>query len=354
MKKASMVKRSTVMAGMASLMVLAACGNNAGSDNNDAANAANNNGNNASGNGESVEMTAATINPSESLLAQTLSAFAEEIEAESNGEITFDVHTGGTVGNASSLYQSVISGDIDMVYSDTGWFAEHNPEFDILSTNYLFEDQEHFESIVNEEGALQYFEDLLIDNPGLRTVMYAGGLERNIISAFPIESAEDLEGRQMRSGGSSAEMEWWQSLGANPTTIDFNEVYSALQTGVAEGSQNSLDAMIEQRFGEVADYVARTQHNLTLGFIVMNNERYETLSEEHQEAIQRAADNIQEEYISRAFDQADESMQELIEEFGVEFTDPERDELIEISRGQMEELAEEYGVLDTVQEIFER
>ncbi|MDT8858914.1 TRAP transporter substrate-binding protein [Alkalihalobacillus sp. MEB130] len=304
------------------------------------------------GNEGTVELVAATINPSDSHLAQTLTAFAEEIEEQSDGAITVRVHTGGTVGNASSLYQSVISGDIDFIYSDTGWFAEHNPVFNILSTNYLFEGQEHFESIVNNDGKLAYFEDALVENPGLKTIMYAGGLERDIISTFPIESVEDLKGKAMRSGGSSAELDWWQNLGANPTSIDFNEVYSAMQTGVAQGSQNSLDAMIEQRFGEVGKYVARTQHNLTLGFVVMNNDRYESLSQEHKDAIQRAADIIQPEYISKAFDLADESMETLENDFGVTFTNPDREEFIERSRIQTMELAEEYGVVDIVEEIF--
>ncbi|SDI79797.1 TRAP transporter substrate-binding protein [Alteribacillus bidgolensis] len=302
--------------------------------------------------GETVELVAATINPSDSLLARSLTAFADEVENQSDGAIEFTVHTGGQAGDASSLYQSVITGDIDVIYSDPDWFAEHNPEFNVLGTNYLFEDQEHFESVVNESDKLSYFEDLLVEDPGLKTVMYAGGLERNIISTFPIESIEDLEGQDMRSGGSSTEMEWWKNLGANPSTIDFSEVYTAIQTGVVDGSQNSLDAMIEQRFGEVADYVARTQHELTLGFVVMNNERYESLDSELQEAIQTASEEVQAEYISKAFEQAEEDMETLESEFGVEFTEPDREEFIERSRVQMEEIAEEQGIEEEVEDIF--
>ncbi|SDN87063.1 TRAP transporter substrate-binding protein [Alkalicoccus daliensis] len=319
--------------------------------NNNGNQAANNESNNETGDAE-VSLVAATINPGDALLAQALTAFAEEINEESNGEIEVTVHTGGQVGDASSLYQSVISGDIDIIYSDSGWFAEHEPVFDVLATNYLFEDQEHFETVVNEGDSLSYFEDLLRENPGLETVMYAGGLERNIISTFPIESHEDLQGEDMRSGGSATEMEWWRSLGANPTTIDFNEVYTAIQTGVVDGSQNSLDAMIEQRFGEVADYVARTQHNLTLGFVVMNGERFEELDEEHKEAISRASETVQPEYIQMAFEQAEEDMETLETEFDITFTNPDREAFIEISREQMHEIAEEHGVVDEMEEIF--
>lgn len=303
--------------------------------------------------GDILKLVAATINPNDALLTKALIAFSEEIEIQSEGRITVDVHGGGTLGNASSLYQSVINGDIDMIYSDTGWFAEHHPEFDILSTNYLFEDQEDFETIVNTDGKFSYFEDLLIEKPGLKTVMFAGGLERNMISTFPIESVTDLKGQSIRSGGSASELEWWASLGANPTTVDFNEVYSAIQTNVVHGSQNSLDAMIEQRFGEVAKYVARTQHNLTLGFVVMNNERYESLSNENKAAIEKAKEKVQTEYIKKAFEVAEEDITILEDEFGVTFTNPDKTGFIEASRKQTQTLAEEFGITDIVAEIFD-
>ncbi|WP_157911682.1 TRAP transporter substrate-binding protein [Alteribacter populi] len=311
------------------------------------------NNSNANDNEGQVELVAATINPSETLIGEAFIAFAEAVEEESNGEISVTAHTGGQVGDASSIYQSVISGDIDIIYSDTGWFSEHEPAFDILASNYLFRDQEHFNDIVNESDRLDYFEGLIRDNPGLETVMYIGGLERNILSTFPIESIEDLNGKSMRSGGSAVEMEWWQLLGASPQNIDFSEVYSALQTGVVEGTQNSLDSMIENRFAEVGDYVARTQHILTLGFVVMNGEKFDSLSDEHKEAIAAASERIQPEYTELAFEEAEQYAETLETEFGVTFTEPDKEEFIRISRDQMMETAEELGIEDIVVDIFD-
>lgn len=328
------------------LLFLGACNNSEGDDGEE--------GGEQEVSGETeVNLVAATINPSDHNLTETLTAFTEEIENQSDGEISFTVHSGGTVGNASSLYQSVISGDIDMIYSDTGWFVEHNPEFELLGTTYLYDDREEFESIVNSEDGLDYFEDLLLENPGLKTVMYAGGNERSIISTFPIESVSDLEGRQMRSGGSSTEMDWWSKLGASPQNIDFSEVYSAMQTGVVEGSQNSVSAMLAERFGEVGSHLNRTAHIFDLGFVVMNNERYEDLDEEHQEAIEDASKIVQKEYITRAFDETEDLVDELVEEFDVTVIEPELDEFIQIGEEHREEIIEDNDIDEEVLEQFE-
>lgn len=300
-----------------------------------------------------VNMVAATINPSDHILTETLIAFAEEIENQSGGEISFTVHSGGTVGNASSIYQSVISGDLDMIYTDTGWFVEHNPEFELLGTTYLYRDQEHFESIINSEEGLDYFEELLIESPGLKTVMYAGGNERNIISTFPVEDISDLSGRQMRSGGSSTEMEWWSMLGANPINVDLSEVYSGLQTGVVEGSQNSVNAMLAERFGEVATHLNRTAHIFDLGFVVMNNDKYEELSDEHKESIDDAASIVQEEYISKAFNDTEDLVEELVEEFDVTVVEPELNEFIEVAEEHRNRVIDENDIDPEVLEQFE-
>lgn len=302
---------------------------------------------------EKVTLVAATINPDGSLLANALEGLAKKIEEKSDGQIEFKVFTGGQLGDASSIYQSVITGDIDMIYSDTGWFAEQHPQFDILETNYLFESKEHYESVVNTPGKLKYFEDLLIKDPGLKTLMFAGGLERDIISTYPINSIADMAGKNMRSKSVSTNMDWWTSMGSNPVPVAFNEVYTALQTGVVEGSQNSLDAMINMRFGEVAKYVARTQHNLSLGFVVMNNDKFESLDSELQSVILEAAKEVQPEYIAEAFAQADELAKKLENDFGVEFTNPDRVDMIKASRKQMEDLAKKYDIEDVMKEMLE-
>lgn len=324
------------------LLLATACGNSDSSNSSD-----------GSDDGETVTLVASTINPENTLLGEAFVAFAEEIENQSNGEIELNLHMDGALGGASSLYQSVISGDIDIIYSDAGWFTEHQPAFDVISSYYLFEDQEHFESVVNSEDKLAYFEDALRESPGLNTLMYIGGIERNILSTFPIESVEDLSGKVMRSGTGAPELEWWSALGASPVSIDLSEVYSGLQTGVAEGTQNSLDSMIHNRFGEVGDYVARTQHDLTLGFVVMNNDRYEELSDSHKEAIQRAAEIVQPEYIEIAFDRAEDDMKTLEEDFNITFTDVELDGFIERSRTLLMDRAEEHDVVDIIEEILE-
>ena len=301
---------------------------------------------------DSVTLVSATINKEGTLLADALKAYGDEIVAQSNGSVAVKFYPGGQLGDAASQYQSVIDGTIDMIYTDTGWFGETYPEFDVLEGNYLFRGKDHFIDVTSDLDNFSYFTDKLVDDPGVVVLMIAGGLERDIISTYPINSIDDVKGKNMRSKSTATNMEWWSLIGANPVPVAFNETYTAVQTGVVNGSQNSPDAMISQRFGEVNNYLARTQHNISFGFIIMNKEKYDSLGAGTQKILTDAAAKIQPIYIEEAFARTDKQVQQLQDEFGLEITNPDRGPFIEASRKQISALAAKYGIEDVMDAIF--
>lgn len=302
---------------------------------------------------EDLTLFIATITHHNSLLGEAMAGFGDLLEEKSNGSIKAKVFFGGQLGDASSLYQAVIDGNIDIIQSDSGWFAEQHPVFDILECNYLFKGADHFEQVLNTPGKFKFFEDKILEDPGLKTIFYVGGLERDVLSTFPVNSIEDLNGKTMRSKSLATNMEWWELIGARPVPVSYSELYTAIQTGVVNGSQNSLDAMINSRLAEVGKYVARTQHNIHLGLVVMNNKKFQSLSPEQQKIILEAGQEAQRIYIKKAFETNNLAAQKLVDEFGVTITNPDKEPFIEASRKQLWDLAKKYGVEDTIRDIFE-
>jgi TRAP-type C4-dicarboxylate transport system substrate-binding protein len=76
----------------------------------------------------------------------------------------------------------------------------------------------------------------------------------------PIASPQDLEGVKLRTMKVPAHVATFESLGANPTPMNFGEVYSALQQGVIDGQENPLAIITSQRFYEVQKYLSTTGH----------------------------------------------------------------------------------------------
>ncbi len=299
-----------------------------------------------------ITMTASTINPEGSLLANALVDLCDTINKKSGGSIEFKTFLGGRVGNIQTLHQSVISGDIDFILIDPGTFAGSHPVFSILDSAFVFRDRDHFMEVLSTPGRFAFFEDLLLKDPGLRVLMYVGGGERGLVTLFPVNKLSDLKGKNMRSRPIPVEMDWFKALGTNPIAIDFNELYTALQTKVVEGTQNSFDAAIKQRFGEVAKYFARTQHAFNLLLGVMNEKKFASLAPEQQKVIREASAEMQKKHIQIAFDAEEALAKKLQADFGVTITYPDKAEMIEVSRSLLYGRAKKLNVEAEIRKIF--
>ena len=77
---------------------------------------------------------------------------------------------------------------------------------------------------------------------------------------MPIQTADDLKGFKIRVAVVPMYVSLFKALGAAPTAINFSELYSALQTRVVDGQENSLALIDSARFYEVQTHVSMTNH----------------------------------------------------------------------------------------------
>jgi TRAP-type C4-dicarboxylate transport system substrate-binding protein len=80
----------------------------------------------------------------------------------------------------------------------------------------------------------------------------------------------------------------FQALGANPTPMNFGEVYSALQQGVIDGQENPLAIITSQRFFEVQKYLSTTGHVFAVYMPVISQPFFASLSAEHQQLVRNS------------------------------------------------------------------
>ena len=296
--------------------------------------------------------TVATITAETHIQGRALKELGNRLQKETNGRIEFRMFYSGQLGKSETLRDSVIKGNVDIMNEGLGLFSSYHPSIDLLEAFYSFKSLEHFKSVVNTPGKLDYFNNLLLKNPGVRILFYSGGYERDIISTFPINSIADLRGKTMRSRNVKVEMDWWKLLGANPVPVDFGEIYTAMQTGVVQGTQNSTEAMISSRLVEVGKYVARTQHRIEMTGAVMNEAKFQNLPKEFQNLILKLSAEIQKEYIDIAIGETEGHLKTMREKYGITITTPDLGPFVEASRKQFWELADKLNVRTMAEQIF--
>ncbi|NNK95316.1 MAG: TRAP transporter substrate-binding protein DctP, partial [Desulfobacterales bacterium] len=118
----------------------------------------------------------------------------------------------------------------------------------------------------------------------------SGGFFAFSNSKRPITSVADMEGLRIRTMTLPTHQAMVSSLGGKPTPLPWAEVYTALQTGVADGQMNPIPIIAFAKFDEVQKYLSITNHVITPYIWTMNKDFYDGLSAEHRKIIDWASE----------------------------------------------------------------
>jgi len=239
---------------------------------------------------KSVTLQVGHVEPEDRSTHQALLEFKKEIETESKGSITIEIHPNGALGGDVQLTESVAMGTLDMALPATSVLVTYSPEFGILDMPYLFSNTENaFAAMDGKVG--EHFNGML-EEVGIKNLGYSfNGLRSITNSVRPINEPADLKGMKVRVMESPVFIDFFETLGANATPMSFNELFTGLQQGTVEAQENPPSLIYSNKFYEVQKYLSLTEHvNNFLAFI-MNKDLYDSLSTEQQGIITKAAKN---------------------------------------------------------------
>ncbi|MGQ7848074.1 TRAP transporter substrate-binding protein [Granulosicoccus sp. 3-233] len=218
--------------------------------------------------------------------------FEELVEERSEGEIDVQIFPSSQMGPDREMIEGVQSGVLEMAVSPSSFFAGWDPAFAVVELPYVYPSKEVALDVLNGDTGKQMLERL--EPLGLTGLGWMeNGLRHITNNVRAIETPEDLQGVKLRTMKVPAHVATFETLGANPTPMNFGEVYSALQQGVIDGQENPIAIIDSQRFQEVQKYLSLTGHVFTVYIPVISQHFMSSLPEEQQtllrDAMQEAA-----------------------------------------------------------------
>ncbi len=218
---------------------------------------------------------------------RALLKFEELVEAGSNGEIDVQIFPSSQMGPDREMIEGVQTGVLEMAIPPSSFFAGWDPAFAVIELPYMYASKEIAFDVLDGEAGKGML--TRVENQGL---VGLGWLElgvRNVTNNVrPVASPEDLEGIKLRTMKVPAHVATFETLGANPTPMNFGEVYSALQQGVIDGQENPLAIITSQRFYEVQKYLSTTGHVFAVYMPVISKPFFDSLPEEHRQLIRES------------------------------------------------------------------
>lgn len=219
---------------------------------------------------------------------QHMQRFADELRTRSNGSI--DIQLVLNAGSEQSIVESVALGSMDMAL--TGFSGI--PEYDVLYTPSLLRDVAHGIRVMNGplgQRAAAAFQRRY------RARMIGGGSAGgfNISLRTPIANWQSFRGQKIRVPPFDSYPPAVQLLGGIPTPVPFNEVYLALQQGVADGLITLINVMLANRFSEVSRNVVSNDFGVGMDKIFIGERSWARLSAQQQQLFTATFNEMQDE-----------------------------------------------------------
>ncbi len=147
-----------------------------------------------------------------------------------------------------------------------------------------------------------------------------------------------------------------KALGGIPVAMSYGDVYTSLQTGIIDGTENNETALTTGKHGEICKVYSTDQHAMIPDVMVMSAKVWKTISPQDQNIILEAARESTESH-KIAWDAAiDEAIREAESQMGVEFVnDVDKDAFRQATSGMIDDYCAQYpGVkelLDTIDSV---
>lgn len=212
---------------------------------------------------------------------------------EANTDMEVEIYPDDVLGGQAEVMEQTAEGDIQITQVSIGGLSHYTDKALVYNFPFAYPEDTRvaYELWRPENEFTSELFDEIQEIAGVKpmNVFPRGGGMAFSNNIRPIETLEDMEGIQFRAMD-EMQIELYRTLGAEGVSVPWEELYTALQTGVADGQLNPPYMFLQQSFDEVQDYMTLPGVSPGNGVFIVSPEWYENLDEEIQEVIDLAFD----------------------------------------------------------------
>ncbi len=197
---------------------------------------------------------------------------SDAIRDETRGRVDIQIFPNNQLGSDTDMLSQVRSGGVEFFTLSGLILSTLVPAASINGIGFAFPSYDTVWKAM--DGDLGAYVRAQIEKANLAVMerIWDNGFRQITSSVKPIVTPDDLKGMKIRVPVSPLWTSMFKAFDAAPTSINFNEVYSALQTKVVEGQENPLAIISTAKLYEVQKYCSLTNH-MWDGFWFLANKR---------------------------------------------------------------------------------
>ena len=216
---------------------------------------------------------------------------ASKIAADSKGRIDFQVYPNNQLGNDTDMLSQLRSGALDFQTLSPLILGTLVPAAQISGVGFAFKDYSQvWAALDGELGAHVRRQIAATGTLFAMDKIWDNGYRQITTSTHAVSKPDDLKGMKIRIPPSPFWVSMFKAFDASPATINFAEVYSALQTKVVDAQENPLAIIATAKLNEVQKYITTTYHVHLQYAVIVNKKFWDGLPADIRAELEKAMD----------------------------------------------------------------
>jgi len=219
----------------------------------------------------------------------------KKLEAATGGRLSIQMYASMQLGSEKETIEQAQVGALQLARVSVGALGPVVDDLNVFNLPFLFRDTAHMDEVI--DGPIgQELLDKVTDSPNTHLVglafMDAGA--RNLYDTKkPIKDIADVKGLKVRVMGNPTFVDMMNAIGGNGVAMGYDQVFSALQTGVVDGAENNPPSFYFDNHYQAAKYYTLTEHLIVPEILGISRPTCDTLSKDDQELIKKLAREAQ-------------------------------------------------------------
>lgn len=198
--------------------------------------------------------------------------FKRLAEERTRGRVKVLVYPNSSLYKDREELEALQLGAVQMLAPSLAKFGQLGMrDFEVFDLPYIFPNRQVLKMVTQGEIGRDLLNQL--EDRGILGLAYWDNGFKVMSANTPIRLPEDLKGKRMRIQPSRVLEAQMEALGATPIPLAFSDVYTALETGLVDGTENPPSNLYSKKMHEVQKYVAVTNHGY-LGYAVIVNRKF--------------------------------------------------------------------------------
>src|SRR2546422_944883 len=256
----------------------------------------------------------------------------KKLEAQTGGRYAIQMFPSMQLGGEKEMIEQAQVGALQIARISVGAMGPVVDDLNVFNMPFIFRDEQHMRKVIDGPIGQELLERT--SNAPTSRLVVLGWMDagtRNVYSNKPVTKPADLKGMKIRMMGNPLFVETMNAMGGNGVAMGFNELYSALQTGVVDGAENNPPTLLTHNHYQVSKVYSLTGHLIIPEIFVFSRRTWDILSRDDQALIRKLSREAQAEQRDLWDKMVAESVQKL-KAAGVEFVTVDKKAFYEATR----------------------